>query len=397
MKQHKWIQLVLGLLLTALVLDACTFSVEIVSTPSVQVTSTFLPTGTMSPDFLTINAPSPTATEFALPASSATPTLISIRADTTPMLEIVWNVQAGEMIRTLAFTPDGTVLASAGGNSSDFVIRLWDVVNNQLLTTLDGHAGIIWSMAFSPDGSLLASVSSDQTAKIWDWRNGLLVKTLEFPGEVVSVSFSPDGQSLAVGGVDEIKNQVQHAAVWTYSVGSWQPLIKFPEYIDVAALAYSPRGGTLIGGGTSRNVQVWRANDGKQVYTLNHAHQVSKAAISPDGSTVATATCITVVNAECSEGGVWLWDLPSGKLIRKLRGFPNVVENVAFSADGSSLLAASRDGTMHFYTTSNYDGQTFDFNSPGGNSALAVSPDGGFLATGNNSGAVYLWKIVYHP
>src|SRR5919112_1546663 len=111
MKQHKWIQLVLGLLLTALVLDACTFSVEIVSTPSVQVTSTFLPTGTMSPDFLKINPPSPIPTNFARPASSATPTLISIRADTTPMLEIVWNVQAGEMVRALAFTPDGTVLA----------------------------------------------------------------------------------------------------------------------------------------------------------------------------------------------------------------------------------------------------------------------------------------------
>ena len=85
------------------------------------------------------------------------------------------------------------------------------------------------------------------------------------------------------------------------------------------------------------------------------------------------------------------------KRIRKLKGFPNVVENVAFSADGSSLIAASRDGTMRFYASSNYDGQTFDFNSPGGASALAVSPDGGFLATGNNSGDVYVWKIVYHP
>ena len=399
MKQRNWLRRILSLVATALVIDACTFSVQVLSTPSVPDTSTSLPTslptGTMSPELLTLNAPTPTAVEF--PSSLPTPTLISIRADTIPMLENFMHLMAGEMIRTLAFTPDGTVLATAGGNASDFVIRLWATTNGQFMGILEGHAGIVWSMVFSPDGSLLASVSSDRTAKIWDWRNRVLVKSLDFPGEVVSVSFSPDGQSLAVGGVDEKKNQIQHAAVWTYSVGTWQPQVKFPEYIDVSALAYSPRGGTLVGGGSSRNVQVWRASDGAPVFTLSHAHQVSKAAVSPDGSTVATATCITVVNAECSDGGIWLWDLPSGKLIRKLHGFADFVENVAFSSDGSSLIAASRDGNVRFYSTSNYDIQAVNFSSPGGISALAVSPDGGFVATGNNVGDVYLWKIVYRP
>jgi len=399
MKQRHWLRLILSLVLIALILDACTFSVQVLSTPPVPDTSTplltSLPTGTMSPELLTLNAPSPTAVDF--PSSLPTPTLISIRADTIPMLETIMNLKAGEMIRTMAFTPDGTVLATAGGNASDFVIRLWATTNGQFMGILDGHAGIVWGVTFSPDGSLLASVSSDRTAKIWDWRNRVLVKSLDLPGEVVSVSFSPDGQTLAVGGVDEKQNQIQHAAVWTYSVGTWQPQVKFSEYIDVAALAYSPRGGTLVGGGTSRNLQVWRASDGIPVYTLSHAHQVSKAAVSPDGSTVATATCITVLNAECSDGGVWLWDLPSGKLLRKLNGFANFVENVAFSADGSSLIAASRDGTLRFYSTSNYDMPAFDFTSPGGINALAISSDGGFLATGNNVGDVFVWKIVYHP
>src|SRR5512138_3581360 len=101
MKRYVWIRLVLGLMLTALVLDACTFSVQVFTTPTAGI----LPTGTMSPDFLTMYPASPTPTEvpLTLDMPSVTPTLIAIRADTTPMLKIVTNLQAGELIRTLAF------------------------------------------------------------------------------------------------------------------------------------------------------------------------------------------------------------------------------------------------------------------------------------------------------
>ncbi len=118
--------------------------------------------------------------------------------------------------------------------------------------------------------------------------------------------------------------------------------------------------------------------------------------ISPDNSTAATATCITTVNSECTEGGVWLWDLTTGRLLNKLKGFPNIVESVAFSADGSSLIASSRDGTFRVYSTTDYS-TTFEANPPGGSSVLALSPDSGLLATGGPNGEVRLWKVVYRP
>jgi WD40 repeat protein len=386
MKQSKWSLFITAFLLSTLVLDACSFSVKVLSTPTVS-----------QPTELSL---APTTTQTSVTPTVVppveTPTLISIRADTTSMLAAFESFEMGDIVRGVAFTPDGTVVAAAGGNTDDFAIHLWETASGESLGSLEGHSGIIWGIAFSPDGQMLASVSSDKTAKIWGWPNGTLLKSLDFPGEVSSVSFSPDGRTLAVGGVDELQNQIQNAAIWTFSVGSWNPVRKFSEYLNITTLAYSPDGRWLIGGGASRNIQVWQPSDGASLFTLNHAHQVSKVAISPDSSTVATATCEATVNDVCMEGAVWLWDLRTGRLIQKLKGFPDTVESVAFSADGSSLIVAARNGTLRVYAT--LDNQSlFEEFSAGGIDTLALSSDGGLLATGGPNGKVQLWKIVFRP
>jgi WD40 repeat protein len=389
MKPQKLLRFGLGPLIITITLLACTFTIEVLPTAtppgiaSTSVESTFTPTFT----------PLPVDT-FVAP--SATPTLIAIQLGMTSMLENFMTLQGGETPRVVTFSPDGAFVAEAGGNTDDFGIRVWDVATGQPLAILGRHGAFIDGLAFSPDGQLLVSASHDGTAKIWDWRNGDQLKTLEFPNGVYSVSFSPDGQILAIGGVDEMENQINHAAIWTFAVGSWEPRLKFYEFWNVTSMAYSPNGGVLVGGGTSRNVQVWRASDAATIFTLNHAHQVADIAISPDGSKVATGTCITVVNYECTEGGIWLWDLPSGRLLRKISGFPSGVESVEFTADGSMLIATTRNGVLRFYSTADY-APVYETTPPNGNGVLALSSDSGLLATTSNSGEVRLWKVVYRP
>jgi RNA polymerase sigma factor (sigma-70 family) len=86
----------------------------------------------------------------------------------------LWDVDKGEPIATLsgdrhykrsiAISPDGRILATAG---SDSLIRLWDARTGELIKTLKGHDGEVYAVAFSPDGKTLASVSQDQTARLW--------------------------------------------------------------------------------------------------------------------------------------------------------------------------------------------------------------------------------------
>ncbi len=116
-------------------------------------------------------------------------------------LEEVRFIEYPVWVISLAFSPDGTLLASG---SSDNIICLWSVPDGALILGMKGHTGIVYSLAFSPDAQTLASGSEDQTIRLWRVADGALLRTLDGPGSPVrSVAFSPDGALLASGLLDK--------------------------------------------------------------------------------------------------------------------------------------------------------------------------------------------------
>jgi WD40 repeat protein len=101
-------------------------------------------------------------------------------------------------VNSVAFSPDGHTLASAGAE-----LKLWDVTSGHVLYRLQGSGPLILSVAFSLDGRTLASGSVDRTVKLWDVTRGQLLRTLRGHTDPVdSVAFSPDSRSLASGSQD---------------------------------------------------------------------------------------------------------------------------------------------------------------------------------------------------
>jgi dipeptidyl aminopeptidase/acylaminoacyl peptidase len=103
-------------------------------------------------------------------------------------------------VHTVAFSPDGRLLASGARDST---VWLWDVVATKQLAQLKGHTDWVHAVAFSPDGRILASASEDKTIRLWDAATQTQLAVLEGHKDWVhALDFSPEGNLLASGSGD---------------------------------------------------------------------------------------------------------------------------------------------------------------------------------------------------
>src|SRR5260370_42337595 len=73
-------------------------------------------------------------------------------------------------MRSVAFSPDGSLLAAGGGNGK---IRIWSMADGRIAKEWAAHKMRIRILVFSPDGSRLASAGEDQTIRLGEGRTRL--------------------------------------------------------------------------------------------------------------------------------------------------------------------------------------------------------------------------------
>ncbi len=130
--------------------------------------------------------------------------LASVSWDSTARL---WDVTSGSQLAVVAlqsrgycivFSPDGSYLAWSAILPAGSPIHICDASLTSEEAVLEGHEYIVYSLAFSPDGTRLASAAADGTVRIWETQTGRSLQVLRgHDGWVSSVAFSPEGNLLA--------------------------------------------------------------------------------------------------------------------------------------------------------------------------------------------------------
>jgi DNA-binding beta-propeller fold protein YncE len=279
-------------------------------------------------------------------------------------------------VHGVAFSPDGRLLATAGGGGA---ARLWDPATGDCLRTLDGHDGHVWGVAFSPDGRLLATAGGDRTARLWDPATGEHLRTLRgHGGSGKGVAFSPDGRLLATASDDGT------ARLWDPGRGRRNCLRTLTGHDGhVNGVAFSPDGRLLATAGGDKTARLWDPATGEHRRTLRgHGGTVTGVAFSPDGRLLATGSCDNTAR---------LWDPATGDCLRTLTGHGRMHGGVAFSPDGRLLATAGLDGTARLWDPATGDClSTLTYHNSGDN-GVAFSPDGLLLAIGSDDGTARLW------
>ena len=297
--------------------------------------------------------------------------------------------QQGWGVSTVALTPDGQTIASCSPNNNGEV-KVWNRDSGALLYTL--KTGILGcTIAVSPDGETLAtsSVKTDgsKIIKVFNFKTGQLKTTLSGADSSTSIErlvFSTDGQTLISGGIYDAKRAIK---VWNLATGQLRHTLSENGYQGLFSLAITPDGKTLFSKQDREKVRVWDLQAGKLKGTLP-IQSFADISVSPDGQFLMGTDAKGDINAwslptgelvgtvplsslpvssyrpfrafavspsgqilatDNESNGITLWNLQTGKLINTLRGHPNTVTSLAFSADSQILVSGGSEGLVKIW------------------------------------------------
>ncbi|HEY2951150.1 MAG TPA: WD40 repeat domain-containing protein [Verrucomicrobiae bacterium] len=306
---------------------------------------------------------------------------------------IAASASATVPITALAFSPDGAALVSNGPRRVDIRSPTDGAVQGHLSCDLPK----ITALMFHPSGEILGMAGGEPgvsgEARLIDWRSRTVRQRFTNAQDLATgMAFNAAGTLLGVASADH------NARVWRRADANapYREAFTLSGHAGpVLAIAFSPTGRTIVTASADRSIKVWSTDEGRLLRTFSHhLEAVNALSFRPLTAGAAGAEAPPCACASASDDRtVRIWQPEIGRMVRIIRQHRAPVLALAYALDGRSVFSAGKEGLIRRFDA---DSDTLLSDWPAQTDwiyALAISPDGSKIASGDWSGKIQLHDL----
>lgn len=307
---------------------------------------------------------------------------------------VVWDFSEGRLSNRRQYSPGmGTsaLVWHPGGQQivlghSDGSLAWVDAAEMAEIRRVPGSGAGVLHLAFDGDGAFLASGCGDGRIRVWSEDEEEALLTLPGQGRVFAVTFQAGTGKLASAGTDP--------TIHLWDPGLFQPLsrVALQGRSSVQQVVLDPDGRWLVAG--DLNGRVVRVS-------FSGSGEIEEIPVDTGGEVGGMALAGNQLLWSGAEGRFGLWDLEGGSkpLAWHVQGINRTA--VALQKDGAAFATGSEVGRISIWRRNPESGDFRETSLPtepgqtlGRTMDLSFSPDGRFLASGDNDDNVLLWDVT---